>query len=112
MMRRKVYGAIFALVVTGLVVAASFNLRGGRTKAATLSPSPASELLTLLPASDAVAYMDAQRALSEIIPRVFTNDAESLARVNQELDKFREHTGADARQLDSIAIGVRFKKDG
>jgi hypothetical protein len=110
MRRRKAYAAIFALIVTGLVAAASFNYRGS-TAAAPLTPSSATELLALLPSSDAVAYLDAQRTLSEVVPHLFVNDSGTLARVNQEIDKFREHTGTDARQLDSIAVGVRFKKN-
>jgi hypothetical protein len=111
MMRRKAYAAIFALLVTGFVVAASFNYRG-LTKAAPLTPSAAAtELLGMLPASDAVAFVDTQRALSEVIPNIFTADATSLARVNQGLDKFRDYTGTDARQLDAIAVSVRFKKN-
>jgi hypothetical protein len=110
MMRRKAYAVIFALLVTGIVVAASFNYRGV-TIAAPLAPSSATDLLGMLPASDAVAYVDAQRALSEVIPNVFINDAETLADFNQALDKFRNYTGTDARQLDAIAVSVRFKKN-
>jgi hypothetical protein len=110
MMRRKVYAAIFAMVITGLVVAASLNYRG-LTAAAPLSPSSANELLGMLPASDAVAFVDAQRTLSEVVPQIFNNDSTSLARVNQEIDKFRDYTGTDARSFDSIAVGVRFKKN-
>lgn len=109
-MSRKAYAAIFALIVAAVTVAASLNY-AGRTTAAPLSPSVANELLGMLPASDGVAFVDAQRALSEVMPRIFINDAASLARVNQEIDKFREHTGTDARQFDAIAVGVRFRKD-
>jgi hypothetical protein len=63
----------------------------------------------MLPASDAVAFVDARRTLSEVLPQAFTNDATTLARINQEIDKFREHTGTDARAIESIAIGVRLK---
>jgi hypothetical protein len=111
MMRRKAYAAIFALLVTGLVVAASFNYRSVTT-AAPLAPSfSAAELLRMLPASDAIAYVDAQRMLSEVIPNIYINDAETLAEYNKALDKFRDYTGTDARQLDSIAASVRFKKN-
>ncbi len=108
-MRRKAYIAVFALMVTAFGVAASFAYRV-RTTAAPLSPVAARELLGMLPASDAVAFMDAQRALSEVMPNIFVNDATTLARVNQEIDKFREHTGTDARSFDAIALGVRFNK--
>lgn len=108
-MRRKVFAAGFALLVTALVVAASFNNRAGQTVAAPRAASSASELLLMLPASDAVGFMDAQRALTEVMPQVFTNNSENLARVNSEIDKFREHTGTDARSFDSIAVGARFK---
>jgi hypothetical protein len=109
-MRRKVFAASFALLVTALVVAASFNYRAGQTVAAPRAASSASELLLMLPASDAVAFMDAQRAVTEVIPHIFTNDSETLARVNSEIDKFRDHTGTDARSFDSIAMAARFKQ--
>ncbi|HKS26977.1 MAG TPA: hypothetical protein VJS44_04125, partial [Pyrinomonadaceae bacterium] len=80
-----------------------------RTTAAPLTPSPASALLTMLPASDAVAFLDARRALVEVMPQAFTNDASTLARINQEIDKLKEHTGTDARSIESIAIGARLK---
>lgn len=109
MMRRKAYATIFALLVTGLVVAASFNYRGSTT-AAPLTSSSAAALLGMLPASDAVAFVDARRTLSEVVPHVFANDSTALARVNQEIDKFREHTGTDARAIDSIAIAARLRE--
>lgn len=109
MIRRKAYAAILALLVTGVVVAASFNYRG-RTAAAPLTPSPATELLGMLPASDAVAFLDARRTLSEVVPNAFINDATALGRINQEIDKFRENTGTDARAIDSIAIAARLRE--
>lgn len=109
MMRRKAYAAVMAVLLTGIAVAASFNYRSGTT-AAPLTPSPATALLGMLPASDAVAFLDARRALSELLPHAFTNDATSLARINQEIDKFRENTGTDARAIDSIAVGVRLRQ--
>jgi hypothetical protein len=107
MMRRKIYAAIFALIVTAVAVAASSFYRGSITAAP--RAASATELLAMLPAADAVAYLDAQRMVNEVVPHIFINDSATLARVNQEFDKFKEHTGTDARQLDSIAIAVRFK---
>lgn len=109
MIRRKAYAAVLALLVTGIVAAASFNYRG-RTAAAPLTPAPATELLGMLPASDAVAFLDARRTLSEVMPNAFINDATTLGRINQEIDKFREQTGTDARSIESIAIGARFRE--
>ena len=109
MMSKKIYAAIFALIVAGLTIAASFNYRG-RTTAAPLPSSSAPELLGMLPASDAVAFVDTQRTLSKVVPHIFINDSATFARVNQEIDKFRDETGTDARQFDVIVVGVRFKK--
>jgi hypothetical protein len=107
MMRRKIYAAIFALIVTAVAVAASGFYRGSITAAP--RAASATELLSMLPAADAVAYLDAQRMLTEVVPHIFINDSATFARVNQEIDKFKEHTGTDARQFDSIAIAARFK---
>jgi hypothetical protein len=108
-MSRKVYAAIFAVVVTATVIAASLNY-AGRALAAPVSPSPANELLGMLPASDAVAFLDTQRSLNEVLPRMFVNDSTTLARVNQEIDKFRDQSGTDMHSIDAIAIGVRFRQ--
>lgn len=108
-MSRKFYAAIFTLIVAGLTIAASFNYRG-RTAAAPRPLSSATELLGMLPASDAVAFIDTQRTLSEVIPHIFINETTTMARINQEIDEFRDETGTDARQFDAIAVGVRFKK--
>ncbi len=108
-MRKKIYAAIFVLVVASLTLAASFNY-AGRTAAAPASPASATELLSMLPASDAVAYVDARRGLTEVMSSVFANDAPTLARINKELDKFRDDTGTDAHNFDSIAVAIRFKK--
>lgn len=110
-MSRKIYAAIIALTLTLTALGASLN-RWGRTEAVAASNSSATELLAMLPASDAVAFVDAQRMLSEVMPHIFVNDSATLARVNKEIDKFRDHTGTDARQFDSIAVGVRFRKGG
>jgi hypothetical protein len=109
-MLKKAYAAIFALVVAGLVAAASFNYAGSTT-AAPLAPSGATELLGMLPASDAVAFIDARRSLSEVLPQIFANQATTLDRINQEIDKFKLHTGTDAHAIDSIAIAARFKQN-
>lgn len=108
-MSRKAYAAILALIVAALTITASFNY-AGRALAAPLSPSPVNELLGMLPASDAVAFLDAQRSLNEVLPRMFINDSATLARVNKEIDKFRDETGTDAHSIDAIAVGVRFRQ--
>jgi hypothetical protein len=41
---------------------------------------------------------------------MFINDSATLARVNKDIDKFREETGTDPHLIDAIAIGVRFKQ--
>lgn len=52
--------------------------------------------------------VDVKRLLSEGLPRAYANNPEELARVNGEIDKFREKTGLDARQFERVALGVRY----
>lgn len=68
----------------------------------------ASDLLTKLPASDAVMYVDAERALTQVLPRLLVNNQAQLTQINGDIDRFRERTGIDARTFKRVAIGMRF----
>ena len=110
-MSRKLSAAVVALVLTVAAFGVSLN-RVGRTEALAAPASSATELLNMLPASDAVGFLDMQRMLSEVVPNIFVNDAATMTRVNESIDKLKEKTGADVRQFDAVAVGVRFRKGG
>lgn len=110
-MTKKVY--IFAaLIALALSIPAGAQTRRAQTTpsrvAAMVAPAAAAGLLARLPASDAVLTVDVKRLLNEGLPRAYAGNASELARVNGEIDKFRERTGLDARQFERVALGVRY----
>jgi hypothetical protein len=104
---RKVFVIIPALVL--LTFAASASAQTRRTRPVATSTAPAA-LLAQLPASDAVVAVDVKRLLAEGLPRAYANNAEELARVNTDIDKFKTQTGLDARQFERLAVGARYGK--
>jgi len=71
-------------------------------------PPPSFNLASYLPASDAVAIVDAKRMLNETMPRILGGDTAKLAQANADVDKFKTKTGIDFRSFDRVAIGVRY----
>lgn len=104
-MNKRIYTSFLALALalTGLVFAR--NMVEQKVSAA----PAATYLLASLPASDAVVFIDAQRLLTDSIPSLLAGSPTLLARVNAEIDKFKEKTNIDLRNFDSVAIGARFK---
>ncbi len=111
-MTKKLYTSVLALVLlTGtLALAASFST----SQRAIAAPTPAAsalqntDTLALLPASDAIAYIDVRRLLTETIPNVLASDPTKLAQFNAELDKLKAKTGFDVRSFDRIAVGIPY----
>ncbi|MCA1817470.1 MAG: hypothetical protein LC746_13960 [Acidobacteria bacterium] len=101
-----------ALIASLAVLAASASTfaqtRRGRAARPAASASPAAALVAQLPTSDAVLAVDVKRLFSEGLPRAYANNAAELARVNAEIDKFKEQTGLDARQFERVAFGARY----
>lgn len=79
-----------------------------RAAAAVAAPAQGARVLASLPASDAVVLVDAKRLMTEALPRVYSNNAAELARINSEIDKFKTRTGLDARKFERIAIGASY----
>jgi hypothetical protein len=68
--------------------------------------------LIALPACDVAALADARRILNETMPRILANDPARLAKANAEIEDFKNKTGLDPRQFDTVAVGARFKDAG
>ena len=83
---------------------------GGAT--ADVRAQVANDLLTKLPASDAVMYVDAERTLTQVLPRLLVNNQAHLTQINGDIDRFRERTGIDARTFKRVAVGMRFVEVG
>ena len=70
----------------------------------------ANQLLALLPASDAVATVDAKRFFGVALPQILSGNREMLDEVNAKIDEFKTNTGFDVRQFEQIAVGVAIKQ--
>lgn len=108
-MNKKVYALFLAIVVAFAALAIT---GGAQTKPAAHSATGATASnaapLNLLPASDAVAFIDVKRLINEAAPKVLADNPAKLIEFSAELDKLKTRTGFDVRSFDSVAIGLRY----
>lgn len=106
-MNKKIYTSILmvALMVGAVIAAVSFN--SSRTAFAA-SPMAAADALAMLPASDAVVYVDVRRLLTEAIPNILASDPTKLAKFSAELEKIKTKTGFDVRSFERVAVGIPY----
>lgn len=69
--------------------------------------SSASGLLTSLPASDVVLFIDAKRVMNDALPAVFGTTPALLADINKQLNEFKTRSGINPRDIEQIAIGAK-----
>lgn len=105
---KKIYTSILtiALIVGAVIAAVNFN--SSRTAFAAASPVAAADALAMLPASDAVAYVDVKRLLTEAIPNILASDPTKLAKFSAEIEKIRAKTGFDVRSFERVAVGIPY----
>lgn len=104
MTSRKIYSPLLAFGVTlAMVVSMS-----GWTERTVAVPAASDAALMALPASDAVMFVDVQRLMTELLPRILVNNPALLARMNADVALLKESTGVDVRSFEQIAIGARF----
>ena len=108
-MKKNIHVALFALAAASAIFAAPLSAGAQRRTNTTTTPAAtaAQPWAAPLPASDAVLVADMGRLIAEAVPRVFDNDAKRLADVNADIEQFRQRTGIDARQFDTVAVGAR-----
>lgn len=63
--------------------------------------------LAALPASDAVAFVDARRILNELVPQILAKDPTTLAKMMGALNELKTKTGVNVLGIERIAAGVR-----
>lgn len=63
------------------------------------------EIVSLLPASDAVAVIDVKRFLNTALPQMLSGNQQMLAEVTRGLDEAKTKTGIDFRQFDIVTAG-------
>ncbi|MEP7149748.1 MAG: hypothetical protein ABI857_12790 [Acidobacteriota bacterium] len=95
---------VLALSVLVLDLAAS-TLADSKAK-----KSNATELVSLLPASDGIVTFDVKRFFGQALPKLLSSNQPMLAKITGEIDKFQSRFGIDIRQFDSIAAGAKSTK--
>jgi hypothetical protein len=69
-------------------------------------PVVADESLALLPQSDAVAIVDADRLFNDVLPKIKSAWPQQSEKPIRELDEFISRTGVDPRKVKTIALGL------
>lgn len=98
-------------LLTFVIVFAAFMLSGSVSEHfVTAAPVSAAsyELLSALPTSDFIIYVNTQRVLTDIIPTLFVEQPEARAQLERNIERIKEHTAFDPRLLDAIAVGLNF----
>ena len=93
---------IFALFILAAFVLSAVALIFADTK----SSKRGNELAALLPASDMVVTLDAQRLFNQALPQVLAANPKTLAEINARVDELKGKTGLDARQFQQVAVGL------
>jgi hypothetical protein len=97
---------VAALTFAFVLPVASFAQR--TRKPASAQAGPSSSLLSALPPSDAVAIVNVNRVLDEVIPKLLAENPARLTEVTNELANFKTQTGLDPRAFDQVALGFRY----
>jgi hypothetical protein len=92
------------ILVIFVALIASFTLASARRAA----PPDARTLLSSLPASDVVVYIDLQRILTEIVPRLLAKDPATLAKMTAGINEMKTKSGVNILAIDSVVVGVKF----
>ncbi|HEV7857288.1 MAG TPA: hypothetical protein VGO91_01430 [Pyrinomonadaceae bacterium] len=102
------YRKIHALFLSCAIMLAMVAGVGAKPSRASASPAvTGGQLLSVLPASDFLMYVDTQRLLTDAVPTFLATKPEILAKMNEGLDRMRTDTGIDPRSFDTLAVGIR-----
>lgn len=97
---------IFALFILAAFVLSAVALIFADTK----TPKSNNDLAALLPASDLVVTLDAQRLFNQALPQVLAANPKTLSEINARIDEWKSKTGLDARQFEQVAVGLASKQ--
>ncbi|MBV9210337.1 MAG: hypothetical protein JOZ52_06890 [Acidobacteria bacterium] len=110
-MKRFSASLIALLILTcGLLSAAAFAQAKKKTTpaASKTTVKTTNDPLAVLPESDGVVSIDAQRLLNDMLPSVFADNPTKLAEINARIDQTKTRTGIDVRAFERVAVGMRF----
>ena len=105
-MNRKIVSVLTLLLLT--LNAVTVSMAGDTPGKARKQIDP---LVMRLPASDAVAVIDARRFFDEAIPKLLSSQQQLLAKINGHLAEFQTKTGIDARKFDKLVVGANIKRE-
>ena len=120
-MQKLIRSALILCLFAGLAIAQSSSKPIAKTSsergAQPVKKSPAnsaastvpSELLALLPASDALAVVDVNRLFNEVVPTLVSSQAGGLDKMAKELTEFTQKTGIDPTKVNSAVLGLSLK---
>ena len=100
---------IIAVVVLGLLVA---NLGGSTFADSKAKRAAFSQLVSLLPASDALVTLDAKRFFNEAMPQVLSANPTFLGKITGHMEEIRTKIGVDVRQFDDVVVGISARHVG
>jgi hypothetical protein len=94
-------------IITAIILAFVVLNLGGSTFADTKAKKArSSELVAMLPESDAVVTFDVKRFFGGALPQLLANNQALLAEVTGHLDEIKGKVGIDIRQFDDVAVGA------
>jgi hypothetical protein len=101
-MKSKIF--VFLIIAAFIFSAIAFVF------SAKTSAKNGSELAVLLPPSDIVVTMDAQKTFNTALPQILSANKEMLDKFNGKIDSFKTKIGIDARQFEQVAVGAKTKQ--
>ncbi len=102
---------LFALAAMACVLLNALGFAADGKRKPVVKPQ-VSRLISLLPASDAVAVFDAKRFLTEALPKLLSANQPMLKEITGGLTDMESRTGIDLRKFDQVAVGLTVKTLG
>ena len=100
----------FAVAAVAVLLLNVVGFSWGDTRPNSVPNPQASRLVSMLPASDAVAVFDAKRFLNEALPKVLAANQPMFTGITAHLTEIENRTGIDVRKFDQVAVGVAVKQ--
>jgi hypothetical protein len=99
---------VFATALIGVLVLSIAGLTSADHGPQSAKARQASRLISLLPASDAVAVFDTRRFFFNALPQILSANQPLLSEITAKIDEMQTKTGIDLRKFDQIAVGIAY----
>ena len=100
---------IFAFLTAGVMTLNLVGFAGAAEGKVSVKRQVADPLVALLPASDGVAVLDAERFFSVGLPQVLSANQPMLSAIIAKIDEIQSKTGIDLRKFEHVAVGVTIR---